>query len=289
MIDRYQPPSALRHGRADLQVHTSFGDGMDDVTTLFERVEREAYLDVIAITDHDDVGGALAARDAYERTREQWHFELVTGIEVTTVHGHLLALWVETQIPSFKSLEATVSAIHEAGGLAVVPHPFSMLTRSIGQRTLDRVMRIEDATTHPDGLEVASPLSKGWHTGEHAREANTERWHLAETGGSDAHFVEALGLAYTRFPRTAESWGESVRQAIVDRRSEGVLMGGTPYRAIGARKLVLQQARGLAVTPRKVLGPRVGAGMGAVRERARARVARMRAGRASGDEPGVDG
>lgn len=248
-------PATTLFGRADLQVHTSYGDGMDDALTLFERVERHAFLDVIAITDHDDVGGALEARETYERTRERWGFELVSGIEVTTVHGHLLALWVDRPIPSFKSLERTVALIHEAGGVAVLPHPFSMLTRSVGRRTLERVLRLP-AEQRPDGIEVASPLSKGWHAGESARAANSSTWRLAETGGSDAHFVETLGLAYTRFPgRNAEA----LRRAIDARTTEGVLQGGTPYREIGVRRLATQQVRGLAVTPRKVLGPKVDA------------------------------
>lgn len=250
-------------GRADLQVHTSFGDGMDDALTIFERVERHAFLDVIAVTDHDDVRGALEARETYEATRERWGFELVTGIEVTTVHGHLLALWVDRPIPSFKSLERTTALIHEAGGLAVVPHPFSLLTRSIGRRTLERVMALP-AEQRPDGLEVASPLSKGWHAGERARRSNLERWRLAETGGSDAHFAETLGLAYTRYRgRTAEA----LRAAIEARTTEGVLQGSTPYREIGLRRLASQQVRGLSVTPRKVLGPR----MVALRDRLRGR------------------
>lgn len=250
-------PTPLRFGRADLQVHTSFGDGMDDALSIFERVEREAFLDVIAVTDHDDIAGALLARDTYERTRDRWNFELVTGIEVTTVHGHLLALWVDQPIPSFKPVEATIAAIHAAGGLAVVPHPFSMLTRSIGRRTLDRVMRLSDANQHPDGLEVANTLSKGWHAGESSsRAANAARWHLPETGGSDAHFAEAIGRAYTRFPgRTAAD----LKRALLAGTTEGILLGATPYREIGAAKLVRQQFRGLAVTPRKVIGPRVSA------------------------------
>ena len=240
-------------GRADLQVHTSYGDGMDDALTIFERVEQHAFLDVIAITDHDGLGGALEARETYERTRERWGFELVTGIEVTTVHGHLLALWVERPIPSFKSVERTIAAIHEAGGVAVIPHPFSFLTRSIGQRTLERILKLPEEQ-RPDGIEVASPLSKGWHAGERARQSNNERWRLAETGGSDAHFAETLGLAYTRFPgRTSEA----LRAAIDARTTEGVLQGPTPYREIGLRRLAAQQVRGLSVTPRKVFGPRV--------------------------------
>lgn len=258
--------SFSRFGRADLQVHTSHGDGMDDPLTIFEAVEREAFLDIIAITDHDDIRGALEAREVYERSRERWHFDLVTGIEVTTVHGHLLALWVDEPIPSFKSLEATIATIHQAGGIAVVPHPFSLLTRSVGRRTLERVMRLPEEE-RPDGLEVANTLAKGWHTGQRARARNAEAWRLAETGGSDAHFVEAVGRAYTRFRGTDQA---ALRLALQERRTEGVLVGSTPYRAIGARKLARQQVRGLAVTPRKVLGPRVSA----LRERVAARARR---------------
>jgi len=268
---------AVPFGRADLQIHTSHGDGMEDALAIFEAVERAAFLDVIAITDHDDVGGALEAREVYERHRNRWGFELITGIEVTTTHGHLLALWVDQPIPSFKSLEATVAAVHEAGGIAVVPHPFSLLTRSVGRRTLDRVMRLP-AEQRPDGLEVANTLAKGWHTGERARARNHKAWRLAETGGSDAHFVQAVGRAYTRFPGTDAA---SLRRAIEERRTEGILLGATPYHAIGLRRLARQQMRGLAVTPRKVGGqilrgtvvPRVTAQARSLRQR----IADMRA------------
>ncbi|GMU41091.1 MAG: hypothetical protein AMXMBFR23_19570 [Chloroflexota bacterium] len=245
-------PRPPRFGRADLQVHTAYGDGMDSARSVFDHVEARAELDVVAVTDHDDVRGALEAREVH--ARGGYHFDLVTGIEVTTLHGHLLALWVDRPVASFKRIEDTIAAIHQAGGLAVVPHPFSLLTRSVGRRTLDRVMRIEDPATHPDGIELANPMMRGWDVGERAERGNRERWHLAETGGSDAHFCETVGTAYTQFPgRTAED----LRRAILERRTAGVLVRTTPYREIGARRLVLQQVRGLSVTPRKVIGGRI--------------------------------
>jgi predicted metal-dependent phosphoesterase TrpH len=241
-----------RYGRADLQIHTDHGDGMEDPRTLFERIELRGELDVIAVTDHDDVRGALRAREIHAQA--PYHFDFVPGIEVTTLHGHLLALWIDRPIPSFRSLEATVAAIHEAGGIAVVPHPFSLLTRSVGRRSLERVLAIEDVATHPDGIELANPTSMGWDTGGRARLLNGSQYRLAATGGSDAHFAEAVGAAYTLFPgRNAAA----LRRAILERATDAVLDHGTPLRAIGPRRLALQQVRGMSVTPRKVLGPQV--------------------------------
>src|SRR5438094_274782 len=50
-------------GKADLHIHTSFSDGMADVPELLDYVESETDLDIIGIVDHDDVRGALAARE----------------------------------------------------------------------------------------------------------------------------------------------------------------------------------------------------------------------------------
>lgn len=245
------PASAAgpQYGLADLHAHTAHGDGMADARTVLDRIEAHTNLDVVAITDHDDVRGALLARDVHARGR--YRFELVTGIEVTTRSGHLLALWVDRPIPSFRSLEATIAAIHEAGGLAVLAHPFSPLTRSVGRRGLERVLRITDTVTHPDGIEVANLSLAGRVTGTKPRRLNAG-YGLAETGGSDAHFPEEVGTAATTFPgRTAAE----LRAAILARQTRGLAGQQVPLMQIGARRLALQQVRGLSVTPRKVLGP----------------------------------
>ena len=182
-------------GRADLQIHSAHGDGMASAEEIFDLVERRAELDVIAITDHDDIEGALIARDIH--ARGGYHFDFVPGIEVTTRGGHLLALWVEEPVPSFRSLGDTVEEIHRQGGLAVIPHPFSLLTRSVGRRGLERLVDAGDPERVPDGLEVENPTSAGWDTGPRMRRLNEERWRLATTGGSDAH---SLPRPYRRGP-----------------------------------------------------------------------------------------
>jgi predicted metal-dependent phosphoesterase TrpH len=249
MTDR--APAPKRFGRADLQIHTAHGDGMADAQALLDHVESRTDLDVVAVTDHDDVRGALEAREAHARGR--YRFELVTGIELTTRSGHLLALWVDEPLPSLRPLAETVAAVHAAGGLAVVPHPFSWLTRSVGRRALDRLLEYGDEATHPDGIEVANTTLAGRVTSAKALRRNRERYGLAETGGSDAHFLEAVGTAATMFEGRSAA---ELRTAIEARRTFAHAGRAPSLRSLGARRLAEQQVRGLSVTPRKLIGAR---------------------------------
>ena len=245
-------PTIQRFGRADLQTHTAFGDGMADAQTLLDYVE----------TCHGprrhrrhrprDVGGALLARELH--ARGNYRFEFVPGIELTTRAGHLLALWVDEPLPSLRSLAESVELVHRAGGLAVVPHPFSWLTRSVGRRTLDRLLDNGDPATHPDGIEVANTTLAGRVTGARALRRNRERYGLAETGGSDAHFLEGVGTAATLFRgRTAAE----LRDAIEARTTMAQAGRAPSMRRLGFRQLALQQVRGLSVTPRKLIGAQI--------------------------------
>lgn len=242
-----------RYGLADLHLHTSAGDGMMDARASFERVEHETELDVVAVTDHDDIGGALAARELH--ARGDYRFELVTGIELTTRSGHLLALFIDEPLRPLRPLAETVAEIHRRGGMAVVPHPLSYLTRSIGQRTLDRLLASGDPELRPDGIELANGSLAGRVTAAKARRLNRERFHLAETGGSDAHFIEEVGRAATLYPGTTAA---ELRTALAARTTEARMLAPVPLSVIGWRRLARQQVRGLSVTPRRVLGPPLG-------------------------------
>jgi predicted metal-dependent phosphoesterase TrpH len=242
-----EPPPA-RFGAADLHMHTSHGDGMVDAPTLLHHIEVATDLDVIAITDHDDIRGALIARETHARGR--YPFEFVPGMELTTRSGHLLALWIDQPLPPLRPLAESIAAIHRAGGLAVIPHPMSYLTRSIGHRTLERLLALHDPEITPDGIEVANPSPAGRVTGAKAARLNRERYHLAETGGSDTHFPEEAGTARTLFPGHAAT---DLRHAIQSKMTRGVIAGRVPLRQIGIGRLAAQQIRGLSTTPRKVV------------------------------------
>ena len=65
--------SGIKWGKADLHMHTSHGDGLASVKQIFEYVENYTDLDVIAITDHDDIRGAMEALDLIEKRK--WRFQ----------------------------------------------------------------------------------------------------------------------------------------------------------------------------------------------------------------------
>jgi len=93
-------------GRADLQLHSDLGDGLSSIEEILDSAER-AGLDVIALTDHDDIRGAFALRELAARRSSP--VEVVPGVEVTTRSGHLLALWIEDEVPMFCSLAQALS------------------------------------------------------------------------------------------------------------------------------------------------------------------------------------
>lgn len=234
-------------GKADLHVHTAASDSLAEVPELLDYVESHTDLDVIAVTDHDDLTGAFQVREAWAKGR--YRFQVVTGIEVTAIEGHVLALFVEEPVPALAPVARVLEAVHKQGGLCIIPHPLSWLTRSLGQRTIERIMAAAMDGIYFDGLETANQSLGARVSLKKAVELNRRRYHLAEVGGSDAHFLKAVGSAYTRFPG---STAEDLRRAILERTTEGVNGRHPGLLEIGPGQILRQSWRGLTVTPRTV-------------------------------------
>jgi predicted metal-dependent phosphoesterase TrpH len=198
-------------GRADLQLHSDLGDGLSSIEHILDSAERMA-LDVIALTDHDDIRGAFALRDLAARRSSP--VEVVTGIEITSRSGHLLGLWIEDEIPMFCPLGEAVRRIHASGGMAIVPHPLSFLTFSVGERALRGLLAHADPKRMVDGIETRNPSWAGRVRASRTRWLNENVLRAAETGSSDAHHASLVGTCWTEFPGRT---GTDLRQAIADR------------------------------------------------------------------------
>lgn len=234
-------------GRADLHVHTRVSDGLATVEQVLEHAEALGNLDVIAITDHEDAAGGLRAREL--AASRGYRTQVVPGAEVTTMQGHLLALFVERCPRSFRSLERTLEDIHAQGGLAVVPHPMSWLTRSLSYRTIDRVVASAEPAIGFDGIETHNPSPAGRQAAAKTARLNG-RWGLPATGGSDAHHLAHIGTAWTTFPG---STADELRLALTEGRVQPGISAYPSVRAIGFRRTILGLAWGYTATPRKML------------------------------------
>ena len=190
-----------RPGRADLHIHTVASDGTADVVAVLDHVARVGELDVIAITDHERIDAAVAGRAI--ANDQGLPFEVVVGEEVTTLGGHLLALYIERPIRPYRSLRTTIADIHDAGGLAIPAHPLVPYPLCAQGWVLRRLLDDPDAAVHPDALETFNPTALGrpWHD-RVVRFA--ERHGLPGVGNSDAHALDAIGSGWTTFDgRTA--------------------------------------------------------------------------------------
>jgi predicted metal-dependent phosphoesterase TrpH len=237
-----------RSGRADLHIHTIASDGTAGVASILEHVAAQGELDVIAITDHERIDAAVAAQ-AMARDRGV-AIEVVVGEEVTTLGGHLLALWVDRPIRPFRSLRTTIKAVHDAGGLAIPAHPLVPYPLCAQGRVLRNLLNDGDESVRPDGLETFNPTALGrpWHD-RVVRFADEHG--LARVGNSDAHALDAIGIGWTTFDgRTAAD----LRRAIELRATDH---GGSFHGAAGQVSVFGRQLTKRARDARDELAGRV--------------------------------
>jgi hypothetical protein len=179
-------------------------------------------LNVIAITDHDTIEGALRAAD-HAAKRKRLH--VIVGEEVSSRDGHIIGLFLERRVRSGMSAAATVHAIHEQGGLAVAAHPFWRTERQVRSGRVHGVGWLA-AELDFDGVEVENATPGFYVFNQLAHRLNLGLG-AAELGCSDAHIVDAVGRAFTEFPGTTP---EALRKAIENGETRA---GRQRYRAVG--------------------------------------------------------
>ena len=181
---------------ADLHMHTQWSDG-DDLAKVIDQA-MEMGLDAIAIADHDEIDGAFAARRlVHER---QLPLAVVPGTEVSSLDGHIGALFVMKKIPENKTAVETVRLIHEAGGIAVAHHPYSpkWLNKLLGfQLGCGDLIK----TVPFDAVECtnAVPGSGVKYNIEAIEAMRKEHISIGVTGGSDAHVAAFVGKGKTYY------------------------------------------------------------------------------------------
>ncbi len=197
----------------DLHMHT---DHSYDCATPVEVLLAEAKargLGAIAITEHNEISGAL------EAAQKASGIKVIVGEEVKTAEqGEVIGLFIKEKIPRGMTLAETVAEIKRQGGLVYVPHPFDRMHSVPDYKNMLEIL--DDV----DLIEVFNPrIAITEFNDEAVRFAS--KYRMIAGAGSDAHVPQGLGSVRIRmrdFDGPAE-FLESLRDADIVRNPASLL------------------------------------------------------------------
>jgi glycosyltransferase involved in cell wall biosynthesis len=197
----------------DLHMHT---DHSYDCATPVEVLLAEARsrgLDAIAITDHNEISGALDARAKADGVK------VIVAEEVKTAdQGEVIGLFIEEKIPRGMTLQETIDEIRRQGGLVYVPHPFDRM------HSVPDYEHLLDILDDVDAIEVFNPRVAISEFNEEALRFAL-KYRIPAGAGSDAHVTQGLGSVRIRMRDFdgPEEFLESLRDADIVRNPASLL------------------------------------------------------------------
>ncbi|HET7588645.1 MAG TPA: PHP domain-containing protein [Solirubrobacterales bacterium] len=200
----------------DLHMHTDHsGDCATPVDTLIHTA-RDRGLGAIAITDHNEVSGALEAR---ELAAELGDIKVIVAEEVKTAEqGEVIGLFLEEKIPKGLTMAETIAEIRRQGGLVYVPHPFDRF------HSVPDYEHLLDIVEEIDLLEVFNPRVALTSFNEEAVRF-ARKYRIVPAAGSDSHVAQGLGSVRQRihdFDGPAE-FLEAMRDADITRKHKNLV------------------------------------------------------------------
>jgi predicted metal-dependent phosphoesterase TrpH len=176
----------------DLHMHTDHSYDCATPVEVLLATARERGLGAIAVTDHNEISGALEAAEQAARFGPDPPVKVIVGEEVKTAEqGEVIGLFLQEKIPRGMSLQETIAEIRRQGGLVYVPHPFDRLHSVPDYEHLLAVLAEVDA------IEVFNPRVAISSFNEEARRF-AEKYRIVAGAGSDSHVAQGLGSVRIR-------------------------------------------------------------------------------------------
>lgn len=187
--------------KADLHTHTVYsnrtqsvrwgktiGSKLIDSKVKVEdllKTARGKELDVISITDHDEIEGSLKAVELARK----YDLTCIPGVEITTREGHLLAYGITKNVPTGLGALKAASLVHKMGGIVVAAHPFNIQGIFHSRTGKQLIGKVE-----LDAIEVYSALK-----GDYVRQSieYAKKYHFPQICGSDSKTLWNIGVVYT--------------------------------------------------------------------------------------------
>ena len=190
-----KPPDEARVF-ADFHIHTRFSRDSLLAEERFIRVALERGLTHVAITNHNNVEGALAVRAKVRELGLEGRLTVILGEEVSTSDGEVVGLFLERTIPRGLTADETADAIHAQGGLVSIPHPFDPFRNAhIREAPLIRLAEAGKI----DAVEVFNcRVTLGRHNVAAAEFA--ARYKIPGIAASDTHSAYEIAMASNVLP-----------------------------------------------------------------------------------------
>jgi predicted metal-dependent phosphoesterase TrpH len=200
----------------DLHMHTDHSPDCATPVKVLLETARDRGLGAIAITDHNEVSGALEARRI---ATEMGGIEVIVAEEVKTAEqGEVIGLFLEEKIPRGMTMAETIAAIRDQAGLVYVPHPFDRF------HSVPDYEHLLDIVEEIDILEVFNPRVALTAFNEEA-ERFARKYRIVSGAGSDSHVAQGLGSVRVRiheFDGPAE-FLEAMRDADITRKHKNLV------------------------------------------------------------------
>ena len=187
----------------DLHCHSKYShDNHLEPADLIRRAF-DLGLDGVCFTEHHSVNASRPV----ERLAIPDNFLVLRGAEVSTDSGHLLVYgikddsWNRWGRNNYLKLDQVLESIHEMGGICIPAHPF---------RGWESIGDLVYSVTGFDAIETHNGVN-GPSQNEPAFEASL-KLSLPSVGGSDCHYADQVGRAFTEFDNTIGSMDDLIRE-----------------------------------------------------------------------------
>jgi predicted metal-dependent phosphoesterase TrpH len=169
--------------KLDMHIHSKYSDdGLGTPNEIIKSLQNKG-INGMSITDHNTLKGSLNALSIAPKD-----FLVITGMEISTKDGHLLAYNIKKEIPKNLPVEETVDKIIDSGGIAVPPHLYRNMS-GIKEKKLNKLLgkistiEVFNSCSVPQSNLKTSMLAK--------------KIGFGGTGGSDSHMPNYAGYAFT--------------------------------------------------------------------------------------------
>jgi predicted metal-dependent phosphoesterase TrpH len=200
----------------DLHMHTDHSPDCATPVDVLLETARDRGLGAIAITDHNEISGALEARKIAEETGG---IKVIVAEEVKTAEqGEVIGLFLEEKIPRGMTMAETIAEIRRQGGLVYVPHPFDRF------HSVPDYEHLLDIVEEVDILEVFNPRVALTAFNEEA-ERFAGKYRIVPGAGSDSHVAQGLGSVRVRIHDFdgPEEFLEAMRDADITRKHKNLV------------------------------------------------------------------